>query len=154
MLRSAQANVGTERTKGSGNSTRRVGLQIRLLHPLPVPFEDFITGNQSLALVTADEIIDFTDSVVFNPLGLVDARQRILSSIALRQGQTKFRNTLLLTYQRRCAVSACNAEPVLEAAHIVPFRGQATHHVQNGLLLRSDIHTLFDRGLQIGRAHV
>ena len=37
-----------------------------------------------------------------------------------------------------------NSIQVLEAAHIVPYNGEATNHVQNGLLLRSDIHTLFD----------
>jgi predicted restriction endonuclease len=36
---------------------------------------------------------------------------------------------------------------LLEAAHIVPYQGPQTNHVQNGLLLRSDIHTLFDCGL-------
>jgi hypothetical protein len=36
---------------------------------------------------------------------------------------------------------------VLEAAHIIPYRGIPTNHPQNGLLLRADVHTLFDIGL-------
>lgn len=41
----------------------------------------------------------------------------------------------------------CDLADVLEAAHILPYHGAHTNHVQNGLLLRPDIHTLFDRGL-------
>ena len=41
----------------------------------------------------------------------------------------------------------CTAVAVLEAAHILPYRGEHTHRVDNGLLLRSDLHTLFDLGL-------
>jgi putative restriction endonuclease len=150
LLRKAQTNVGTERTKGGGNSTRRIRLQIRLPHSLPLSFEEFVTGKkvtQSFGFVTTGEIQELTDAIEFNPFNIADARQHTLSSIAIRQGQTKFRNALLLAYQRRCAISGCDAEPVLEAAHITPFRGQDTNHIQNGLLLRSDIHTLFDRGL-------
>jgi hypothetical protein len=36
---------------------------------------------------------------------------------------------------------------VVEAAHISPYRGEEDNHVENGLLLRSDIHTLFDLDL-------
>jgi putative restriction endonuclease len=49
-------------------------------------------------------------------------------------------------YQRRCAVTGERTLPVLEAAHIRPFAEHGPHHVENGLLLRSDLHTLFDRG--------
>ncbi len=38
-------------------------------------------------------------------------------------------------------------DEALEAAHIVPYLGPRTNHVRNGLLLRADVHTLFDRGL-------
>lgn len=54
---------------------------------------------------------------------------------------------LLDAYDGKCAVTACDIEDLLEAAHIVPYRGPQTNHVQNGILLRSDIHTLFDCGL-------
>lgn len=37
--------------------------------------------------------------------------------------------------------------PALEAAHIIPYQGDETNHISNGLLLRADIHTLFDLGL-------
>ncbi len=49
-------------------------------------------------------------------------------------------------YQRRCAVTGEKTLPVLEAAHIKPYSMQGPHLVQNGLLLRSDLHKLFDLG--------
>lgn len=66
--------------------------------------------------------------------------------INLRRGQPEFRRKLLAAYKRRCAVTGCDCADALEAAHILSYRGAETHHVQNGLLLRSDIHTLFDLG--------
>jgi hypothetical protein len=47
-------------------------------------------------------------------------------------------------YEGKCAVSGCNVEAVLDAAHIVPYKGPKTNHPSNGLLLRTDLHTLFD----------
>lgn len=76
-----------------------------------------------------------------------DARERTLAEIAIRRGQPQFRAALLETYNRRCAVTGTADDAVLEAAHIMPYRGKQTNLVTNGLLLRSDIHTLFDRHL-------
>ncbi|WP_442503823.1 HNH endonuclease [Marinivivus vitaminiproducens] len=64
-----------------------------------------------------------------------------------RQGRPAFRRALLRAYGGRCAISGCAVEPLLEAAHIHPYRGPDTNAAQNGLLLRADIHTLFDLGL-------
>lgn len=83
----------------------------------------------------------------FDPKNAEDARKRILRTIVVRQGQPAFRADLLRAYGGRCAISECDADPALEAAHIVPYRGAQTNHVQNGLLLRADLHSLFDRGL-------
>ncbi len=63
-----------------------------------------------------------------------------------RLGQGAFRVLITDTYQRRCAVTGEKALPVLEAAHIRPVSEGGIHRIDNGLLLRSDIHTLFDRG--------
>jgi 5-methylcytosine-specific restriction protein A len=43
-----------------------------------------------------------------------------------------------LIYNEKCAISATNLPPVLEAAHIVPYQGVETNHITNGILLRSD----------------
>jgi HNH endonuclease len=68
----------------------------------------------------------------------VSARQRL--------GQGMFRILIADLYQRRCAVTGEKALPVLEAAHIRPVADGGMHQIENGLLLRSDVHTLFDRG--------
>ena len=63
-----------------------------------------------------------------------------------RLGQGGFRFRLADTYGRRCVVTKERTFPVLEAAHIKPFSEGGSHHPSNGLLLRSDVHKLFDRG--------
>jgi hypothetical protein len=77
---------------------------------------------------------------------LKDERDRRLVERAVREGQDHFRTALLAAYHARCAVTHYSAVETLEAAHIYPYRGPATNHVTNGLLLRSDIHRLYDRG--------
>jgi putative restriction endonuclease len=63
-----------------------------------------------------------------------------------RLGQGSFRILVTDAYERRCAVTGERVLPVLEAAHIRPYALGGEHRVDNGLLLRSDLHTLFDRG--------
>lgn len=63
-----------------------------------------------------------------------------------RLGQGTFRVLVTDSYERRCAVTGERTLPVLQAAHIKPFNLVMTHDPRNGLLLRSDIHTLFDKG--------
>ena len=66
--------------------------------------------------------------------------------VAVREGQGAFRVRILDAYGRRCAVTGERSLPVLDAAHIQPYRGPASNHVQNGLALRTDLHRLFDAG--------
>lgn len=73
-----------------------------------------------------------------------DSRDTALRAIKTRRGQPKFRKELVGAYCGVCAVTGCSAAAVLEAAHITPYRGDHTNDVRNGLLLRADIHTLFD----------
>ncbi len=63
-----------------------------------------------------------------------------------RLGQGAFRVVVTDAYQRRCAITGEKTLPVLEAAHIVPYSDKGPHIVTNGLLLKSDFHTLFDDG--------
>jgi len=79
------------------------------------------------------------------PLNSEDARKRIEAQIVVRQGGAKFRKQALKTFNGRCAISGWDVEAVLEAAHIVPYRGPQTDQADNALLLRADLHTLFDR---------
>jgi putative restriction endonuclease len=63
-----------------------------------------------------------------------------------RLGQGAFRVLVTDAYERRCAVTGEKTLPVLEAAHIKPYASQGPHRVSNGMLLRSDLHRLFDLG--------
>jgi len=83
----------------------------------------------------------------FSPNNLPDGRERALASIVRRRGQPKFRRVLINAYGSRCSITGCDAEDALEAAHIIPYRGSDTNKAPNGLLLRADIHVLFDMGL-------
>jgi len=76
-----------------------------------------------------------------------DARHRVLASIVRRRGQAEFRKALLAAYGGACSITGCTVTAILEAAHVHPYRGEQTNTVSNGLLLRADVHTLFDLGL-------
>ena len=63
-----------------------------------------------------------------------------------RLGQGLFSLAVRDAYQNACAVTGEHSSPVLEAAHIIPYGRGGQHQVDNGLLLRSDLHRLYDRG--------
>jgi len=63
-----------------------------------------------------------------------------------RLGQGIFKILVTDAYDRSCAVTRERALPVLEAAHIKPYSKEGPHEVNNGILLRSDMHKLFDMG--------
>ena len=63
-----------------------------------------------------------------------------------RLGQGTFQAVVLDAYGRQCAITAEKAVPALDAAHIRPFADRPVQELANGLLLRSDVHRLFDAG--------
>lgn len=77
--------------------------------------------------------------------GPEDRRQ--MAAISVRRGQQDFREQLLAAWQRRCVVTGCQIVGLLEAAHISPHSEGTDYRTSNGLLLRADIHTLYDLGL-------
>jgi putative restriction endonuclease len=68
------------------------------------------------------------------------------SLMKVRLGQGAFRVLVIDGYSRRCAISGEKTLPVLEAAHIKSYAKSGPHALSNGLLLRSDMHKLFDTG--------
>jgi hypothetical protein len=74
----------------------------------------------------------------------LDTRAHVLRAIRARQGQAQFRAVLRDRYGDACMITGCSVIDVVEAAHIAPYRGVADNHPDNGLLLRADLHTLFD----------
>jgi len=95
-------------------------------------------------VATHRKVDELSDKVKFDPSDLTDARDKVLREIAQRRGQKSFRQALLKAYDGSCAISRTRVEAVLEAAHITPYLGEYTNHITNGLLLRTDLHTLFD----------
>lgn len=71
-------------------------------------------------------------------------RDDVLRTIRVRRGQKAFRNRLIKRYGPKCMVSGCCLVDIVEAAHIWPYRHSSNNRAENGLLLRSDLHTLFD----------
>ncbi|MXY24082.1 MAG: HNH endonuclease [Acidobacteria bacterium] len=66
--------------------------------------------------------------------------------VAPRLGQGAFRIGVTDAYGRACTVTGEHSLPALEAAHIKPYRQDGPHAIANGLLLRADLHRLFDQG--------
>ena len=63
-----------------------------------------------------------------------------------RLGQSAFRVLVTEAYQNRCAITGERTLPVLQAAHIKSYASNGPHAVDNGILLKSDFHTLYDVG--------
>ncbi len=109
------------------------------LHELgPAAEVESLAGNRVAEAIAAG---------AFDPAGIVEGRSRAIGAIVIRRGQPEFRRRLLEAYGGVCAISGCNAADALEAVHITPYRGPETNQPSNGLLLRADLHTLFDFGL-------
>jgi putative restriction endonuclease len=63
-----------------------------------------------------------------------------------RLGQGAFRLAVTDAYDRECAITGGRVLPALDAAHIQSYSSGGEHDVSNGVLLRRDIHSVFDAG--------
>ena len=100
----------------------------------------------------ADDVVVDQESGTSSPgktyvNSMADTRTSVLRSIKQRRGQKAFRDALMKRYGSQCVMTGCGLTDVLEAAHIWPYRDDDDNHPQNGLLLRADLHTLFDLDL-------
>ena len=80
-------------------------------------------------------------------LGVVDEPDRPLQAIRARRGLASFRDKLITRYGAKCMISGCNVLALLEACHVSRYQRPEDNHPANGVLLRSDLHTLFDLDL-------
>jgi putative restriction endonuclease len=115
-----------------------------------VRFKGYDLSESSALEVQLETLLDRSELRISDDLGspsVVRGATRGLPSLAVpRVGQQAFKSLVLTSYHRRCAVTGNKVEPVLQAAHIRPVASEGQHRVDNGLLLRSDVHILFDRG--------
>lgn len=124
-------------------------LDINALKLFPAVFEKLRDRQVFMPLLApdiADDDSDKSEEQIFN-LNNQDERQAIIRQIKARRGQKKFRDDLGQRYGQVCMITNCTILDVLEAAHIKPYRNADDNHPSNGLLLRADIHTLFDLNL-------
>ncbi len=89
-----------------------------------------------------EEMVTFFSYATIN-----DGDDRQLSARRVRRGQALLRRNLKVIYKNSCALTGTNEESVLEACHINAHAETGDNSVENGILLRSDIHILFDDGL-------
>jgi putative restriction endonuclease len=82
------------------------------------------------------------------PKMIVETRERYGSEYMMkpRLGQSSFRVLVIDAYKRRCAMTGERTLPVLHASHIKPYAKEGPHSIDNGILLRADLHILFDMG--------
>lgn len=99
----------------------------RYIGRMPIPQETVATRQDDLQSVIAE-------------------RRRVLREISLRRGQSQFRERLIRRYGLRCQISGYDFAAAVEAAHVRPYAAYEENGAGNGLLLRSDLHTLFDLG--------
>ncbi|MDB5282397.1 MAG: hypothetical protein JWO06_1472 [Bacteroidota bacterium] len=104
-----------------------------------------------------DKVVDRLSRYLYSPVLQVSQDQLMLEEppspvygrsvlAKVRVGQGAFRVLVTDSYNRKCSVTGEKTLPVLEAAHIKPYSMSGPNSISNGLLLRSDIHKLFDQG--------
>ncbi len=98
-------------------------------------FKSSVASKESISYATFDPSIQEMQE---------DRRTSIVAKQKTREGQERFRQDLIDAYDGKCAVTGMSTNKVLQAAHILDYRGTQSNIVPNGLLLRSDIHLLYD----------
>lgn len=128
---------------GSGNDVQAFFFDVQSLEQLEcmrdICIEDYFSPK--FGKIFKQVVLNPTDS---HDKEFVD--ETVLTAIKTRRGQRKFREKLLNFYNKSCIVTGCKVQDLLEAAHIIPHSENSNYSESNGLLLRSDIHTLYDLG--------
>jgi len=101
---------------------------------------------------TTNENTPYVNTEIDEPPSLLktiddNVDETILAEIKRRRGQSNLRENLFLIYNNRCCITDCDIKEVLHACHINPHSECGDNSVNNALLLRSDIHDLFDSHL-------
>lgn len=116
----------------------------------PLSFED-IGGDPRTNFTNSISRVDIDfenySSVVVKPIMNDDFMDKQYYARSIRRGQLQFREELLKVYDYRCAITGHGPDSVLEACHILPHSESGNNQLENGLILRADIHNLFDDGL-------
>ncbi|WP_404425731.1 HNH endonuclease [Thalassospira australica] len=98
---------------------------------------NFITFQYSLTPLSSPTLLS-------GPTSEVGERLPTYYKTLARPDQSKFRELLLGYYRHSCAITGCQTIYALEAAHVQPFSTGGSDTIGNGILLRADLHRLFD----------
>jgi len=153
MSRDATEFFLLEIRREKGEQAFRNGLTALSLH-IPYNFKkngthyDLLKSLEATAQPSADDGDDCGrgNEPKYSTTG-IDSRAKVWLQIRQRRGQATFREKIRKRYGSLCLVTGCKILDILEAAHLMPYRSESDHHPENGLLLRADIHTLFDLNL-------
>ena len=124
--------------------------------PVPRSFSTNIVQGKSFTFPGEDIFVDAATNRILNNEELPTANDENIENLGPTQGlprlvrprlgQGGFKAVVQEAYVRRCAVTRHKILPTLQAAHILPVSEGGQHRIDNGILLRSDVHTMFDRG--------
>lgn len=105
-------------------------------------------GMQLWSIVQERLVVSSADKLIEQPSVVAEAEALYGSEYLAkaRLGQGTFRFLVTKAYSERCAITGERTLPVLEASHIKPFANSGPNRTDNGLLLHSDLHKLFDLG--------
>ena len=108
------------------------------------------TKNNFITEISDWLISNFHEYQTFDPKNIrkiSDEKFKRDARIKTRKGIKKFRSELMSAYENQCALTGFNYPGTLDACHIFPYCGVETNHITNGMIMRSDIHRLWDRRL-------
>lgn len=107
---------------------------------------EFIASKKR-QLATTAYMSEEEKALLADQSAILDGFERRFNRQEARPDQANFRAALMQLYKGRCAISRCSVPEVLEAAHIVPFSEAISfrNDLRNGIILRADLHTLFDK---------
>jgi putative restriction endonuclease len=129
--------------------------QKELWFDLPTSWSSNIVGGKRYSTDTIDgrelwnqlqERASLSDSFALRGFSESQARYGGPTLVAARLGQGAFRIAITEAYHRQCALTDGKVLPALDAAHIRPYANGGEHSKSNGILLRKDIHSVFDSG--------
>ncbi len=143
-LVAAVGEVWDAKTMASTNTPSRGGGNVKgeAFAALWAGIQSGATGRAAMLLGSVEGLGEDTTAGA-----VVPTQEQVLRSILTRRGQRRFRAELLAAYGYRCAITGSDVIETLEAAHIASHAHGGTMTVANGLLLRTDLHTLFDLDL-------
>ena len=162
-LREMRERVGALRNGGAGDD--RIGCVVlsdvvvlpeNEYVPAPADWKKNVVRIAGYDMTVGEGARVWSQLRALDPMAEQPARSALLTTpggyaaptlVSARRGQGAFRLMVMDAYGRRCAITGERTLPVLEAAHIRPFAVTKTHEISNGILMRSDLHRLYDLGL-------